>query len=127
MRDELLNETLFMSIAHARKAGAAWADDYNTERPHSSLVYATPAAYAVGLRLAASQPVATVAEDGDNNSESLAANGGKLGVRSPLPSTRRIVSDTSRYSPPCFCTIPGTPAEYDSSQDDSCIVILTTS
>lgn len=40
MRDELLNETLFMSIAHAREAVAAWAADYNTARPHSSL--ATP-------------------------------------------------------------------------------------
>ena len=75
MSAELLNETLFMRIAHAREAVAAWADDYNTERPHSSLGYAIPAAYAVGLRLAASQPVATVAEDGDNNCRSLDAAG----------------------------------------------------
>ena len=75
MRDELLNETLFMSIAHAREAVAAWADDYNTARPHSSLGYATPAAYAVGLRLAASRPVATVADDGENNGRSLVAAG----------------------------------------------------
>ena len=75
MRDELLNETLFMSTAHAREAVAAWANDYNTERPHSSFGYTTPAAYAVGLRLAASRPVATVAEDGDNNSRSLVATG----------------------------------------------------
>ena len=37
------------------------------KRPHSSLGYATPTAYAVGLRLAALRSVATVAEDGDNN------------------------------------------------------------
>jgi len=48
MRDGLLNETLFTSLAHAREAVASWADDYNAERPHSSLGYATPAAYAVG-------------------------------------------------------------------------------
>ena len=36
MRDELLNETLFMSLAHARVEIAAWAADYNRERPHSS-------------------------------------------------------------------------------------------
>ena len=36
MRDELLNETLFMSLDHARVAIAAWANDYNQERPHSS-------------------------------------------------------------------------------------------
>ena len=75
MRDELLNETLFMSIDHAREAVTAWADDYNTARPHSSLGYATPAAYAVGLRLAASRPVATGANDGDNNGRSLVAAG----------------------------------------------------
>ena len=75
MRDELLNETLFMSIAHARGAVAAWADDHNTARPHSLLGYATPAEYAFGLRLAASRPVATSAEAGDNNGRSLVAAG----------------------------------------------------
>lgn len=42
MRDELLNETLFMSLAHARVEIAAWVEDYNRERPHSPLGYATP-------------------------------------------------------------------------------------
>ena len=37
MRDELLNETLFLSLAHARVEIAAWMEDYNHERPHSSL------------------------------------------------------------------------------------------
>jgi putative transposase len=46
MRDELLNETLFFSIAEARSKIAAWVADYNGERPHSSLKYQTPAAYA---------------------------------------------------------------------------------
>ena len=46
MRDELLNETLFMSMAHARVEIAAWVDDYNRERPHSSLGYAKPEAFA---------------------------------------------------------------------------------
>ena len=32
MRDELLNETLFTSIAHAREKIAAWVEDYNTRR-----------------------------------------------------------------------------------------------
>ena len=66
MRDELLNKTLFTSLAHACEAVASWADDYNAERPHSTLGYATPAAYEAGLRLAASQAAATVADDGDN-------------------------------------------------------------
>jgi len=50
MRDELLNETLFTSLAHAREKIAIWVDDFNTGRPHSSLGYATPAAFAAELR-----------------------------------------------------------------------------
>ena len=50
MRDELLNETLFTSLVHARDKIANWVDDYNTGRPHSSLGYATPAAFAAELR-----------------------------------------------------------------------------
>jgi putative transposase len=46
LRDELLNETLFVSLGHAREALANWKDDYNTVRPHSSLANLTPAAYA---------------------------------------------------------------------------------
>ena len=46
MRDELLNESLFFGLDHARNAVAEWVDDYNTFRPHSSLGYQTPAAYA---------------------------------------------------------------------------------
>ncbi|MBA17602.1 MAG: IS3 family transposase [Sphingomonas sp.] len=71
MRDELLNETLFMSLAHARVEIAAWVEDYNRERPHSSLGYATPAAFAAELDRqwpaslrptgSATQPVASTA------------------------------------------------------------------
>ncbi len=46
MRDELLNETLFFGLDHARSVIAAWVDDYNATRPHSALGYQTPAAYA---------------------------------------------------------------------------------
>jgi transposase InsO family protein len=44
MRDKLLNETLFFKLDQARESDAAWSDDYNTTRTHSSLVYVTPAA-----------------------------------------------------------------------------------
>lgn len=46
MRDELLNESLFFGLDHARSTIAEWAEDHNTFRPHSSLGYQTPAAYA---------------------------------------------------------------------------------
>ncbi|MBM3564336.1 MAG: IS3 family transposase [Alphaproteobacteria bacterium] len=49
MRDELLNETLFFGLDHAKAKIGAWANDYNHERPHSSLGYATPAEYAANL------------------------------------------------------------------------------
>ena len=46
MRDELLNESLFLDLDQARQIITAWVADYNTARPHSSLGYKTPAAYA---------------------------------------------------------------------------------
>ena len=46
MRDELLNESLFIDLDQARRLIGAWVTDYNTARPHSSLGYKTPAAYA---------------------------------------------------------------------------------
>lgn len=49
MRDELLNETLFRSLDHAREAIAGWVTDYNHRRPHSALGYDTPAAYAAQI------------------------------------------------------------------------------
>jgi transposase InsO family protein len=52
MRDELLNETLFHGLAHARAVIGEWVEDYNTERPHSALGYQTPAAFASQLTTA---------------------------------------------------------------------------
>ena len=49
LRDELLNETLFGSLADARAKLATWRRDYNEVRPHSSLGYLTPADYARAL------------------------------------------------------------------------------
>src|ERR1700678_2807316 len=49
MRDELLNESLFLGLDHARTRIADWADDYNQRRPHSALGYLTPAAHAANL------------------------------------------------------------------------------
>jgi putative transposase len=46
LRDELLNETLFTSLAHARAALAIWRHDYNTVRPHSGIGNLPPAIYA---------------------------------------------------------------------------------
>jgi putative transposase len=52
LRDELLNETLFSSLAHAKSVLAAWKEDYNRTRPHSALGNLPPAEYAQKIRLA---------------------------------------------------------------------------
>lgn len=46
LRDELLNETLFASLADARLALAEWKHDYNTVRPHSAIGNMPPTIYA---------------------------------------------------------------------------------
>jgi len=43
LRDELLNEEVFTSLADARRKLAIWRQDYNTVRPHSALNGDTPA------------------------------------------------------------------------------------
>jgi putative transposase len=46
LRDELLNETLFTSLAQARAVLADWKLDYNNVRPHGALGNLSPAEYA---------------------------------------------------------------------------------
>lgn len=45
-RDECLNETLFSSLPNAREQINEWKEDYNQERPHSSLGNITPNEFA---------------------------------------------------------------------------------
>jgi len=46
IRDELLNRELFLSVTEAQWVIDRWRNDYNHHRPHSSLNYQTPAAFA---------------------------------------------------------------------------------
>ena len=46
LRDECLNEQLFVSLAEARRIIAEWRTDYNTIRPHTSLDGLTPNEFA---------------------------------------------------------------------------------
>ncbi|MEL6226970.1 MAG: IS3 family transposase, partial [Pseudomonadota bacterium] len=46
LRDECLNEHLFRGLRHAREIIAAWQDDYNHHRPHTSLKGLTPVEFA---------------------------------------------------------------------------------
>jgi putative transposase len=45
-RDEFLNATWFSNIFDARSKTEQWRKEYNSERPHSSLAYRTPAEFA---------------------------------------------------------------------------------
>jgi len=45
MRDECLNQHVFLSLADARDRLARWRDDYNQSRPHSSLDWMSPEEY----------------------------------------------------------------------------------
>ena len=46
LRDELLNRELFLSVPEARYVLDEWRAEYNHRRPHGSLGWQTPAAYA---------------------------------------------------------------------------------
>jgi putative transposase len=72
LRDELLNETLFASLAHARAALAEWRLDYNTVRPHSSIGNLSPADYAK-LSVPASQRDGTLRSSGGSAPHPVAA------------------------------------------------------
>jgi len=53
LRDELLNAEDFADLREAKVLGAAWRNDYNHRRPHSSLGYRTPASFAAECGAAA--------------------------------------------------------------------------
>ncbi len=46
LRDECLNEHVFLTLAEARETIEAWRHDYNHLRPHGSLGALTPAEFA---------------------------------------------------------------------------------
>ena len=85
MRDELLNESLFLGLDHARAKITNWVDDYNHRRPHSVLGYLTPTAYAANLSATRDRlrnpnqlrrsHVAPPAPNGVNHAEALIAAG----------------------------------------------------
>ena len=66
MRDELLNESLFFGLDHAREKLVAWVNDYNRSRPHSALGYNTPAAYAASLTAMANPPLLHLRQSAHN-------------------------------------------------------------
>jgi len=70
LRDELLNRELFYSVKEAKVLAEDWRLDYNHHRPHSSLDYMTPAAFAarcIPSVSATPQPQEYTTENVDNS------------------------------------------------------------
>jgi len=49
LRDELLDAEVFDGLVDAKALASRWKNEYNHRRPHSSLGYRTPAAFAASL------------------------------------------------------------------------------
>lgn len=60
LRDEFLGLETFESVSAARKQTAAWREDYNHHRPHSSLGYVTPVEFAARCGTASVRPTASL-------------------------------------------------------------------
>jgi len=54
LRDEFLAMEIFEGVRDARALTASWRDEYNAQRPHSSLGYLTPAGFAAACAASAS-------------------------------------------------------------------------
>ena len=68
LRDECLNEEIFVSLAEARRKLAIWRYDYNNVRPHSSLGNKTPSDARRALEPSeGSTPGALAQPETDNN------------------------------------------------------------
>ena len=61
LRDECLNENVFLTLAEARHTIEAWRQDFNRHRPHSSLGYLPPEEFAERNRQQRSEPDARTA------------------------------------------------------------------
>jgi putative transposase len=61
LREECLNEHVFLSLDDARRKIQLWQGRYNCERPHSSLGYLSPQEFASRTRPIVSEPAARTA------------------------------------------------------------------
>ena len=77
-RDELLNRELFLSVTEAQWVIDRWRNNYNQHRPHSSLDYQTPAAFAAGCANYA-RPTASVRQHSRSTRNSLTYTGTENG------------------------------------------------
>jgi putative transposase len=88
LRDEFLNVSWFQNLFDARRQAAAWMRDYNEVRPHSSLGYRTPAAFAADQNTVTS-PFRTAISDGENRRQGT-PSGSLRETLTPLPPSHPI-------------------------------------
>ncbi len=79
LRDELLNCEEFENLAEARWFARRRKEEHNEERPHSSLNYQTPSAFAAGCAAASAPAAPTLQPRHTRGSE-------------PLPLTQTVLS-----------------------------------
>lgn len=80
-RDEFLDRELLENLRAAQSQTAAWREDYNHHRPHSSLNYQTPAEFAARCMASATKR----AEPSAPPASPLQPSNGPLGSAQPLP------------------------------------------
>jgi hypothetical protein len=66
LREECLNEHVFVSLDDARRKIEQWRVQYNRERPHSSLGYLTPEEFAAAAEQTRSENAARTAWPADS-------------------------------------------------------------
>lgn len=94
LRDECLNASWFHNLNDAKRKIEQWRQEYNRERPHSSLGYRTPEEYAktcseLTSRMAANPPQPPVEWSGSHDSARGQGFATPRNTGAPLPTARR--------------------------------------
>jgi putative transposase len=66
-RDECLNEHWFLTMAQARQVIEAWRNEYNTERPHSSLGNLAPLEFVARRLVKGKKEAVSLTADSSSN------------------------------------------------------------
>jgi putative transposase len=99
-RDECLNASWFVNLADARTKIESWRQQYNADRPHSSLAYRTPAEFANACSELTSRMAATPPDRPSTSADRTAVLAGK-GSLTPRPAGRALASS----APPCSSSV----------------------
>jgi putative transposase len=95
-RDECLNASWFVNLADARTKIESWRQQYNADRPHSSLDYRTPAEFANACSELTSRMAANPPDRPSTSVDRTSVLAGK-GSLTPRPDGRALASS----APPC--------------------------